>query len=129
MKPLFRKAITLIALAACLCGPARAQQAQQRPQRPDPVNELKEVINRIYTYLDGCTPASVVDADGKAVRDFKMIDENSTLKKGDFGINTYEWGVTYSGMLLASEVTGDPKYSKYAFDRLKLLGEIYPYVK
>ena len=129
MKPLFRKAITLIALAACLCGPARAQQAQQRPQRPDPVTELKEVINRIYTYLDGCTPAAVVDADGKAVKDFKKIDENSTLKKGDFGINTYEWGVTYSGMLLASEVTGDPKYSKYAFDRLKLLGEIYPYVK
>ena len=126
MKHFFSRILLSGLLLAC-AAPGLA--AQQRQQRPDPVEGLKEVINRIYTYLDGCTPAAVVDAGGKAIRDYSKIDENSTLQKGDFGINTYEWGVTYSGMLLASEVTGDPKYSKYTYDRLRLLGEIYPHVK
>ena len=65
MKPLFRKALAGAALLLCLAGSARAQQAQQRSLRPDPVTELKQVIDRIYNYLDGCTPAAVVDADGR----------------------------------------------------------------
>ena len=109
---------------------ATTTQAQQAPpQRVNPTESIKEVIDRIYNYLDGCTPYAVVDKDGKEITDYSKIDENSTLKKGDFGINTYEWGVTYSGMLLASQVLGDEKYSKYVYDRLNLLGQIYPYVK
>lgn len=122
--------LTRIALSAMILAcAAPGLGAQQRPQRPDPVTQLQEVIDRIYNYLDGCTPAAVTDQDGKVLRKLDRIDQNSTLQKGDFGINTYEWGVTYSGMLLASEVTGDPKYGKYAFDRLKFLGEVYPHVK
>ena len=64
MKPLFTQALTGAMLVLCLAGPARAQQPQQRPQRPDPVAELKQVIDRVYAYLDGCTPAGVVDGDG-----------------------------------------------------------------
>ena len=129
MKPLFSQALTGAMLVLCLAGPARAQQPQQRPQRPDPVAELKQVIDRVYTYLDGCTPAAVVDGDGKVIKDLKKIDEKSSLQRGDFGINSYEWGVTYSGLLLASEVTGDKKYNEYVYKRLSFLGELYPYVK
>ena len=115
-------------LIACLALSAGAQQQQQR-QRPDPTAEIKQVIDRIYTYLDGCTPAAVVDGSGKVIKNYDKIDQNSSFQRGDFGINTYEWGVTYSGMLLASEVTGESKYADYAYERLKLLGQVYPYVK
>ena len=129
MKPSFRKLLICAALSACAAFSLHAQAQQQRAQRPDPTASMLEVIDRIYNYLDGCTPTTLVDGDGKAIRDLKKIDERSSFQRGDFGINTYEWGVTYSGMFLASEVTGNPKYSKYAYDRLKALGEVYPYVK
>ena len=117
----------LLTVALLLAAPAFSTRAQQ--QRPDPVAALQEVIGRIYTYLDGCTPAAVVDGTGFPLEDLSKIDAGSSLQKGDFGINTYEWGVTYSGMLLASEVTGDARYARYAYERLTFLGQLYPYVR
>lgn len=35
-------------------------------------------------------------------------------------------GVTYAGMLLASETTGDPRYTRYTMERLKFLAGIRP---
>lgn len=109
----------------------RNSQKQTPPpaERPDPTKEIEEVIDRVYNYLNGCTPAEVVDGNGKTISDYSKIDENSTFKKGDFGICTYEWGVTYSGFLLASQVTGQSKYSDYVYDRLNLIGSLYPYAK
>ena len=107
----------------------KPQTQQTAPQRVSPTDGIKEVIDRIFTYIDGCTPAQLVDAEGKELTDFSKIDRNTSFKKGDFGINTYEWGVTYSGLLLASEVTGEQKYAQYVYDRFNFLGQIYPYVK
>ena len=120
---------TLLCLALSLCAAFSAAAQQGQPQRPDPVAQVREVIDRIYAYLDGCTPAAVVDADGKPVRDLRKIDEKTALQRGDFGINSYEWGVTYSGFLLASEVTGEAKYKQYVYDRLRFLGGLYPHVR
>ena len=108
---------------------AKAEQPAQRPQRVDPSISARQTLDRVYDYLNSCTPAAVTDGDGGIITDYSKIDENSTLKKGDFGICTYEWGVTYSGMLALSEFTGESKYADYAYERLKLLGEIYPYVR
>ena len=121
--------IILPAALALIAGvhPADAQAARQ--QRQDPVIEVREVLDRVFNYIDGCTPAEVVDGDGKVLRNLDRIDENSSFRKGDFGINTYEWGVTYSGLLLASEVTGEEKYADYVYDRLDLIGSCYRPVK
>jgi len=45
---------------------------------------------------------------------------------GDFRLVSYEWGVTYAGMLLAAENTKDKKYSEYTYERLVFLAELYP---
>ena len=121
--------IILPAVLALIAGvhPADAQAARQ--QRQDPVIEVREVLDRVFNYIDECTPAEVVDGDGKVLRNLDRIDENSSFRKGDFGINTYEWGVTYSGLLLASEVTGEEKYADYVYDRLDLIGSCYRPVK
>lgn len=137
MTSFFKAASACLLLAAITGSPAHAQSASgkpqqttpQRPQRVDPAIGIKEVVDRVYGYLDGCTPAVLVDADGKTIRDYSRLDEKSRFKRGDFGINTYEWGVTYSGMLLLSEVTGDPKYSDYVYERMNLIGGVYPHVK
>ncbi|MCR4860502.1 MAG: glycoside hydrolase family 88 protein [Bacteroidales bacterium] len=131
MKPFTRHFLITVAAFVCLAAPLSAQGArpQNNPQRPDPTVAVKEVIDRIFNYIDGCTPTAVVDGNGKVLRDYDKIDASSTFQKGDFGINTYEWGVTYSALLLASEVTGEEKYTRYVNDRLELLGKVYPYVK
>ncbi len=143
MKNMYK--ITALVLAALMiAGSGYAQRANRRAaaqpaaqQAPAPQlsraeqqkAEIIEVIDRIYNYLNATTPFELVDAEGNTITDYSKIDHNTSLKKGDFGINTYEWGVTYSGMMLASQVTGDDKYAEYAYERLEFLGEIFPYVK
>lgn len=38
------------------------------------------------------------------VTDYSKIDEKTIVKPGDYRLVSYEWGVTYAGMLLATEV-------------------------
>lgn len=142
MTKFFRITIASLLALTCIGAPAfaqksagkaakkaKAEQPAQRPQRVDPSISARQTLDRIYDYLNSCTPAAVLDAEGKTITDYSKIDEKSTLLKGDFGICTYEWGVTYSGMLALSEFTGESKYADYAFERLKLLGDIYPHVR
>ena len=91
------------------------------------VKSITEVLDRVYTYLDKTTPMALINKDTQAeVTDYSKIDAKTIFKPGDFRLNSYEWGVTYVGMLLASETTGDPKYSAYTRNRLKFLAEIRP---
>lgn len=104
-------------------------EAPASRQRPDPTANIREVIDRVYGYLDSCTPARLEDGAGRQIRDFSKIDMDSRVARGDFSISCYEWGVTYSGMLLAAEATGEKKYSDYVYDRLNFLGKMYPYAQ
>ena len=95
--------------------------------KPDE-KSITVVLDKIYNYLDQTTPMVLIDRDTKAdVKDYAAINEKTIFKPGDFRLNSYEWGVTYAGMLLASETTGDPKYAGYTKDRLKFLAAIQPW--
>lgn len=97
--------------------------------KPDPATVIA-ALQRIHAYLEAVTPAQFVHAKtGETLKDLSKIDENTTLKKGDFRIVSYEWGVTYGAMLLATEVTGDARYKNYADQRLQFLAESAPYFK
>lgn len=86
---------------------------------------VKEVLDRVFHYLDEVTPAAIIDRKtGKEINDFSKISGDVALQKGDFRLTSYEWGVTYAGMLLTGEVTGDQRYSEYTQKRLKLLADI-----
>ena len=79
------------------------------PDRKD----VKASIDRVLNYLDKST--------------FAELDETGKhLRKGDFRLTSYEWGVTYSAMLRAGETTGDERYTKYAIDRMNFLCEQAP---
>lgn len=96
--------------------------------QPTSIETIKPVLDKILLYLQQCTPYNLVDEQGNTIPANKF-DAKTRFAKGDFGINTYEWGVTYSGMLLAGKVFKDQQYIDYVYPRLSALGELYPYVK
>lgn len=109
-------------LARVRMTPEERAEAQQK--------QIKEVLDRVYHYLDRSTPARIVNREtGKVIDNYSQIDERSVLERGAFGITTYEWGVTYSGMLRVAEITGDAQYADYTRERLLLVGESYPFFK
>jgi len=106
-----------------------------RPAYPVPSGqpksgEVREVLERLRAYLDKSTPAQLVSrSSGVPVSDLAQIGDDTAFAKGDFLLISYEWGVTYSGMLAAGEATGDTRYKDYVAQRLKLLADAYPYFR
>lgn len=95
--------------------------------KPD-VEAIEQVLGRVLGYLESTTPMKLIDkASGRELDDFKKIDKNTIFKPGDYRLISYEWGVTYAGMLLAAEQTGDKRYADYAYNRLRFLESIRPY--
>jgi unsaturated rhamnogalacturonyl hydrolase len=79
---------------------------------------ITKVLNRVHAYLDAATPISQTRKGNAA-----HSNPNELIEQGDFRIISYEWGVTYSGMLLAGEATGDSRFMEYAARRLELIVE------
>ena len=88
---------------------------------------VKVVLDRVYHYLDSVTPPEFINRVTKAtVRDASRPDTNLIFKPGDYRLTSYEWGVTYSAMLRASETTGDNKFAEYTKTRMEFLANAYP---
>lgn len=107
----------------------RLQPNYPVPYGIPPPEEVAKLLNLIHAYLDETTPTGFVNARTNApLTDFNLIDRDTTLRRGDFRLVSYEWGVTYAGMLLASEATGDPRFRDYTEKRLQFIAEAAPYV-
>ena len=93
-------------------------------------NDVKATLDRVYGYLNNVTPTAFVNSKtGEIINDLSKIDENTALQKGDFRLVSYEWGVTYGAMLLASQITGDGRYKEYVDKRLEFIANAAPYFK
>ncbi len=92
------------------------------------VEQVKQTMDRVLKYIDGETPAKLINGKtGEEVTKWKQIDADTKLKPGGFRLTSYEWGVTYSAVLAAYEATGDEAYRDYAYNRMQLLASIAPY--
>ena len=92
------------------------------------VEEVKQIMDRVLQYISTETPTELIDkTSGNTLADFKHINENSQLKPGGFRLTSYEWGVTYSAVLAAYQVTGDQAYLQYLHSRLQFLSELFPH--
>jgi unsaturated rhamnogalacturonyl hydrolase len=96
------------------------------PYKVPSASEIKTVLDRVYQYLDSVTPPQFVNKITGNVFTGNDPDTNIIFKKADFRLTSYEWGVTYSGMLAAGEATGDKKFTAYASDRLEFLAKEAP---
>jgi rhamnogalacturonyl hydrolase YesR len=95
------------------------------PYAPASVDSIKGVLERVLIYLEGATPIKVINRDTKEpVLDLSKLSGNVGFDRTDFILTSYEWGVTYSGMLLAAEATGDPRYRDYVDRRLTAIAKV-----
>lgn len=96
---------------------------------PD-TGSVKTVLDRVFAYLDRTTPANLVNRKtGQTVSDYSRPDTGVTVQAGDFRLTSYEWGVTYAGMLRTYETTGDKKYAEYVRKRQEFLASVTPFFK
>ena len=97
------------------------------PYAPASVPEIKAVLDRIHAYLEGATPDRLVDrTTNQVITDYSQPNPNAATPRGDFQLVSYEWGMTYAGMLLAAETTGDKRFADYTVKRFKLIADIVP---
>lgn len=66
---------------------------------------------------------------GHVITDFKKMSPDFIFGETDFRPYEYEWGVTYSGMLKAAEVTRNRKFWDYTDKRMGLIARSWPVVK
>ncbi len=129
------KFYALLLIFAIVCPTVLAQTDATTPLhllKPDyPIpygipkpEDVTAVLNRVHGYLNSVTPTGFInEKTGEPVSDISKIDANTILARGDFRIVSYEWGVAYAGMLLASEATGDPRFREYTEKRLAFIAD------
>ena len=87
--------------------------------------DVSEKLERILHFLEKATPDGIADAaTGERVTDLRRIPERFVFTAGDFRPYSYEWGVTYSGMLRAARATGNAAFGEYVDVRMELLGRL-----
>ena len=92
--------------------------------------QVKKEVDRVFAYIDKETPARVVDKNtGKVITNYTTMGEEAQLERGAFRLASYEWGVTYSALIAASEATGDTRYMDYVQNRFRFLAEVAPHFK
>lgn len=92
--------------------------------------QIKADIDRVCGYLEQCTPTRVVNKNTNAViSTYENLPAEAQLERGTFRLASYEWGVTYSAMLIAAEATGDKRYLDYAHERFNFLSAVFPHFK
>ncbi len=129
----FVRAQTPAPVAADALPPSVVMSAGRTPPKyplpypPASVEDITAVLVRIHDYLDGVTPARLVDRQtNQDITDVSQAGANATLAKSDFQLLGYEWGVTYAGMLLAGQVTGDARFTDYPTRRVKYITAVAP---
>ena len=142
IKPVVILTITIAWIVACqepkkeaeelandVTTPLHLLQAEYKtPYGKPEITDVVAVLDRVYRFVDEGTPAEVVHVQTQEkITDFTTLDANAAFATGTFRLTSYEWGVTYAGMLLATEATGDQKYAQYTYDRLKLIADLAPF--
>ena len=97
---------------------------------PATADEIRKTLERVQAYLERASPVQVINADtGEAAQDLKRLPAHVALARTDLLILSYEWGVTYSGMLLAAQVTGDQRYTEYTDERVSTIAALAAHAK
>jgi rhamnogalacturonyl hydrolase YesR len=103
------------------------------PYQMPTVEEIREVLGRVRGYLEETSPLRVVDErTGAEITDFSVPNPAARIPDGAgeaFYPLDYTMGVTHSGLLLASEVTGDPRFAEYTRRQLQFIADRLPYFR
>ncbi len=88
-------------------------------------DSVKAVLDRVYSFLEENSASEMLNTrTNERITDPKKFKEDIEFEPGSFRLTSYEWGVTYAGMLLSSEVTGEDQYAEYTNKRLQLIADV-----
>ena len=129
------KIIILFVFGICSAVNAQTNDATtplhlMQPDYPTPYvipqkENIKVVLDRIYNFLDKNSASKIINATTKAeITDYKKNKEDVIFEPGAFRLTSYEWGVTYAGMLLASKATGEKYFADYSNKRIQLIADV-----
>jgi rhamnogalacturonyl hydrolase YesR len=115
----FPLARSVLAVLLVVCSPTIAQSTQhveyKTPYAPPTAEQVRAVLDRVGDRIDKITGVGIIDSETRQpITDFSKPDEKAILDNGPekkIVLYSYPTGVIYSGMLLASEVTGDKKFA------------------
>ena len=108
----------------------RLEPDYDTPYGPMERDSVIYFLDQILNYLDETTPVKLINRNtGAEIRNYKKPIPEATIAPGDFRIISYEWGVTYAGMLNAYEATGNMSYLNYVHSRMKFISDLVPYFK
>lgn len=90
---------------------------------------IREVMTRMHGYLLTAAPLRPINADTGAAVSLDNMPRNVALGSTSMRLDTYESGVTYSGMLRATEATRDQRFRNYASVRLTGLARMAAHMR
>jgi hypothetical protein len=84
---------------------------------------VKSVMDRVLNYLTEVTPASVINRQtGQPITELKQQPQiEAALAKSEYRLETHEWGLTYSAMLLAHG-----RHKRCCIPRLRCAADGFP---
>jgi rhamnogalacturonyl hydrolase YesR len=94
------------------------------PYEPATAPEIRATLERVHGFLEQASPVQVLNGDTGEPASIKQLPEHVALARTDLQILTYEWGVTYAGMLLAAQATGDTRYREYTQQRVSAIATL-----
>lgn len=134
--------LALLAPAALADGPYRNRDNKNphdpgEPTYPVPYQlpteaEIVDVLHRVRGYMDAVVQTRVIDArTQQEITDFSRPVATAVLDRGPAQFNplAYEMGVVHTGMLRATEVTGDPRFAEFTRKQTEFIARVLPYFR
>ncbi len=82
-------------------------------------------LGTVLSFLQKSTPTGFVSGEDQVSPvGADAVNERTRFAEGDFRLTSYEWGVTYAGMLLAGEAFSDKRFTEYAVERLTMIARL-----
>src|SRR5687768_9176689 len=117
------RVFTLLMVSLLSASAAFAQTA------PPTQASIRAVMNRVHGYLLTAAPLRPVNGDTGVAVSLDNMPRNVALARTTLRIDSYEWGVTYAGMLQATSVTSDQRYRNYVNTRLSGLARMAAHMR
>src|SRR3990170_628802 len=93
-------------------------------------HDVKIAMDRVFSHVDKATPFGIVNrVTGEPISDLTKPLKEATFTKSEYKIASHEWGLAYSGMLLAGETTGDRRFTDYVSRRFEFLARASVYFR
>jgi rhamnogalacturonyl hydrolase YesR len=94
---------------------------------------VTDVLHHILDFAEKAMPARIIDRRTREeITDFSQPNPNAIADRGEnnqFSVMDYPMGVTHSGMLLAADATGDPRFAAFTAKHMQFIHDRLPYFK